>query len=193
MTQQINLKSQIKPVRDGSQYLIPALITCAVSLLALIGYRFYELSDRQTRLQAAEQEERQLQRAIAAAGRTDAQAEITQLSSKLESLQAQMETGKALAEAIERGSLALGTGHTRRLRTLADASLPGVWLQTISLDESGTGISLQGNAENPELAVSYVARVNGALSAAGARLSTLDITAKSGVDATDQPVQFRAN
>lgn len=180
MSQQINLKStEAKPVSQGVWFVL-AIVAYAVALAAFGVFRSTQATEAETAVRALEAREQALQVELSAVEQSSAAGKVTRLEAQIAERRNELQSLASLTTAIEAGTLGARTGPTRVLRSLANVSESGVWLQSIDIDPTGRGVKLAGNALGYESVVRYSERLNRSLQPLGIQFDSIDITSAAG-------------
>ena len=164
MSQQINLYNRIFLKQEkhfSARTMAQALGVIALSLAALCGYAYIESraaerSAQQYRDQIAAQRKQMVQLAGQLAGRGRSKA----LEAEVARLEAQLKQKKATLEALGTGVLGNTTGFSEFLAAFSRQTMSGVWLTSVSVDDSGNALVVQGRALRPELVPAYLRALN---------------------------------
>jgi type II secretory pathway pseudopilin PulG len=183
MSQQINLYNPaFIPPREWVTAKGLALATAGALAVVILGAVVSRMNESRTAAELA----------AAQAARTQAQAALevarAQLAARQPSvtLKAQVDVARARYALRERVLAATqlnlaepGGGFSRYLSGLARQSVPGLWLNQVGIDASGTNLSLAGQTLRQEAVPEYVRRLKAEPAFAGKTFAGLDMAAAS--------------
>ena len=200
MPQQINLYNPAFEAQRAPLPLKGAIagwVVTAALVVAVVGYLMLAL-------RSAQQEERELERQIAAA-QADAQRLGSQMAARhrdpriteeVARLEAEVKGRQEVMQVLHAGGLGDTRGFSDHLKAFARQSFEGVWLTGLSIASAGREISVEGRALQAGYVPGYLKRLNGESAMQGHPFSELlieepapDPAEKTGVRANY--VEFR--
>lgn len=185
MSQQINLRPPARRQDSTAGWALAGLVGYIVILSVVVIRQSSQVTTLEANLAQSQAEATTLLARIERASRGGAATgQIAVLDQKLESLRARLATNEALIQKLQEGTIGLRGGHSGRLRALASVNEPGVWLDSIEIDDTGQQVSLAGNALGYREVVRYSAGANRAMQAFGVEFGSADMMNGAGADGT---------
>lgn len=185
MSQQINLRPAARRQDPTAAWVLAGLVGYIAMLSVVVIWQSSQVTTLEANLAQSQAEATTLLARIERASQGGAATgQIAALDQKLESLRARLSTNEALIQKSQEGAIGLRGGHSGRLRALASVNEPGVWLDSIEIDDTGQQISLSGNALGYREVVRYSAGANRAMQTFGVEFGSADMTSGAGTDGT---------
>lgn len=188
MSQQINLRPAARRQDPKAAWVLVGLFGYVSVLVLVTLFQSSRVATLEANLAQSQAEAQNLLARIERATQGGAETgQIAALDQRLEALRARLATNEALIQKSKEGAIGLQGGHSGRLRALASVNEPGVWLESIDIDDTGQQISLAGNALGYREVVRYSAGANRAMQPFGVAFGSADMTSAAGTAGTSGP------
>lgn len=176
--QQVNLYQETAPPWRpfGSATLALAVAAVSACLAVIWGYGAWQVEHLQQAVAALQHQQQAQQAMLSTLGSLPAGAgNATDLQSRIQQLDTQL-AARERALALLQGATVGGTrGFSAQLAALARHSMPGLWLQRISLSELTGSMSLAGATTDPDSVPRYLHALGTERTLAGMRFDRLTI------------------
>ncbi len=183
MSQQINLYNPIYLKQEkhfSARTMAQALGVIALVLAALCGYAYIESrAAERTALQYRNQLAAQRAQMVQLAGQLAAQGRSKALEAEISRLDSQLKQKKATLEALGTGELGNTTGFSEFLAAFSRQAMSGVWLTSVTVDDSGNALVVHGRALRPELVPAYLRALNGEEMMRGRSVTEMKLAARA--------------
>jgi Tfp pilus assembly protein PilN len=180
VSQQLNLFNPLfekKPKPFSVRTMAQALAAIAVGVIALSFYavvetRSVERSAAQLRDQLATQREQ-----ITKLAKVPVQTVSKALEAEVARLESEVKARQTSLQAISTGELGNTTGFSEFFAALGRQAVPGVWLTTVTVGESGGQLTVQGRALRADLMPAFLRALNREPIMRGRKVTELKLSA----------------
>jgi Tfp pilus assembly protein PilN len=182
MSQQINLYNPLFEKKEkpfSARTMSQALALIAVGVTTMHVYAAYQARSAervavQLRQQVIVQRE-QVAKLVTAGAPTRSKA----LEGEIARLEAEVKTRQATLQALNTGELGNTAGFSEFLAALGRQAMPGIWLTSITIGNSGNELSVHGRALRADLMPTFLRALNNEPMMRGRRVTELKLSAKS--------------
>lgn len=186
MSQQINLYNPLFEKKEkpfSARTMSQALALIAVGVATMHVYAAYQArSAERVAAQLGQQiivQREQVEKLTKAGAPTRSKA----LEAEIARLEAEVKTRQTTLQALNTGELGNTAGFSEFLAALGRQAMPGIWLTSITIGNSGNDLLVQGRALRAELMPAFLRALNNEPMMRGRRVTELKLSAKSAAPA----------
>jgi len=182
MSQQINLYNPLFEKKEkpfSARTMSQALALIAVGVATMHAYSAYQARSAE-RVAAQLSQQITVQREqVAKLTKAGAPTRSKALEAEIARLEAEVKTRQTTLQALNTGELGNTAGFSEFLAALGRQAMPGIWLTSITIANSGNELLVQGRALRADLMPAFLRALNNEPMMRGRRVTELKLSAKS--------------
>jgi Tfp pilus assembly protein PilN len=182
MSQQINLYNPLFEKKEqpfSARTMSQALALIAVGVATMHVYAAYQARSAE-RVAAQLGQQIIVQREqVATLSKAGAPTRSKALETEIARLEAEVKTRQTTLQALNTGELGNTAGFSEFLAALGRQTMPGIWLSSITIANSGNDLVVQGRALRADLMPAFLRALNSEPMMRGRRVTELKLSAKS--------------